>query len=212
MIRKLYNFCNRNWWQINTVLLLLILALILLTMVGCVSDTRTGVKIEKRTVTISRTVQQILAPNGDIVKLESVTKTVTDENGQQIGSEEVTVRPPEVVGKLASLVGAGIGIATGVPAAGAAAEKAVDWLTTLVTGGTLAATTAGTGYVAMKRKTATDDARRRADELERQRNELIDGVERAKSTLEPNAWATLTTHLECEQSADTKAAVAKRTE
>jgi hypothetical protein len=161
--------------------LIVLLAAILL--VGCGTETRTDVRVEKRTVTISRTVQQILAPNGDIVKLESVTKTVADENGQQIGSEEVTVRPPEVVGKLASLVGTGVSLATGVPAAGAAAEKAVDWLTTLITGGSLAATTAGTGYVAMRRKTAIDEANRRVREVERHRDQLIDSVETARDEL-----------------------------
>ncbi len=190
-------------------LVALLIALGLL--VGCGTETRTDVRVEKRTVTISRTVQQILAPNGDIVKLESVTKTVSDENGQQIGSEEVTVRPPEVVGKLASLVGTGVSLATGVPAAGAAAEKAVDWLTTLITGGSLAATTAGTGYVAMRRGKRVEEERRRAEELARHRDQLIDSVEQAREELTDDEDEKFVSVLGVKQDRDLQDYIQRRT-
>lgn len=47
-MRRLYNFCNRNWWQIHTTLLLVILALILATMAGC-TQTRTETASVERT-------------------------------------------------------------------------------------------------------------------------------------------------------------------
>jgi uncharacterized protein YceK len=48
VIRSFYNFCNRNWWQINTVMLLVILALILALMAGC-TETRTETASVERT-------------------------------------------------------------------------------------------------------------------------------------------------------------------
>lgn len=189
-----------------------------LSLMSCGSETRTQIHVQKRIVTVSRTIQQVLAPDGmTVVKLESVTRTVTDENGEQIGNEEVTVKPPEIVGSLSKFVGAAAGLAGG-PVVQQVAEKATDWLTTLITGGSLAATTAGTGYVAMRRKTAVDEARRRAAELEQQRDELIDGIERSKSRLKTivddrgvSAWEHGKVALEAEQSRGTKAAVKSRT-
>jgi hypothetical protein len=190
---------------------LLFTLLIAVLFVGCGTETRTDVQIQKRTVTISRTIQQVLAPDHvTIIKLESVTKTVTDENGTQIGSEEVTVKPPEVVGSLAKFVGVAAGLAGG-PVAQQVAEKATDWLTTLITGGTLAATTAGTGYVAMKRKTATEDARRRAAELERHRDQLIDSVEAAREELDDEADKRFTKALGVKQDRDLQDYIQERT-
>lgn len=54
-------------------------------------------------------------------------------------------------------------------------------------------------------------AGKKALDTRRQRNELIAGVERAKGDLPPDSWGVLTKHLEAEQNADTKAAVAART-
>ena len=51
---------------------------------------------------------------------------------------------------------------------------------------------------------------KKAIEAGRQRNELIDGIERAKADL-GDKWETLTSHLEAEQSKDTKAVVRKHT-
>jgi uncharacterized protein YceK len=48
MIRTIYNLINRNWWQIISVLLLVILALILALMAGC-TETRTETASVERT-------------------------------------------------------------------------------------------------------------------------------------------------------------------
>lgn len=53
-------------------------------------------------------------------------------------------------------------------------------------------------------------AGKKAVEAGRQRNELIDGIERAKADL-GDKWETLTGHLEAEQSRDTKEVVRKHT-
>lgn len=54
-------------------------------------------------------------------------------------------------------------------------------------------------------------AGKKAIDATRQRNELIDGVERAKDTLPDGAWFELKKHLEAEQNSDTKAVVKART-
>jgi hypothetical protein len=67
-----------------------------------------------------------------------------------------------------------------------------------IAGGILGLITAGvTGWKAVKNG--------------RQRDELIDGIERSKEKLGAQGWEALTGELEKEQSADTKRAVAKRT-
>jgi hypothetical protein len=236
--RSWYDFCNRNWWQLDLLQNCLLIAAIgviiylivrlqkygipllaLAVLVGCGSETRSDVLIQKRVVTVSRTVQTVLAPDGvTLVKLESVTRTVTDENGQQIGSEETTVKAPEIVGSLARTAGTVATLATGSPAIGQAAEAGVNWLNSLLVGGPLAASTAGAGYLATRRKTMLEDANRRVREVERQRDEVIDGVERAKTRLSTimdekmtPAWEHLTTALEAEQSRDTVAVIKART-
>ncbi len=82
-----------------------------------------------------------------------------------------------------------------------------------------AITTAAAGWAAMRRgKTAREEAEARAkaeadaERLERQRNEIIDGIERAKPELERhgNAWPVLTETLEKEQSKDTVKVVKER--
>jgi hypothetical protein len=64
----------------------------------------------------------------------------------------------------------------------------------------------GAGALAwMRKKNAAEQAG-----LVRQRNEIADGVERAKAELTPEQWKAVRLHLEAEQSADTKAAIKAR--
>lgn len=49
-----------------------------------------------------------------------------------------------------------------------------------------------------------------AGTVRRQRDELIDGVERSKKDLPPKHWGKLRSHLEAEQSRDTKTVVKNR--
>lgn len=117
---------------------------------GCGSETRQETRTEKRIVTVSKTITQQITPNGDIVQLESITRTITDETGQQIGESQTEIKPPQIVGSLGKAVGTGVALLTGSGAAGQAAEAGIDWLTGLLGAGATGAVGAGTGAVAMR--------------------------------------------------------------
>lgn len=65
MIRKLYNLCNRNWWQIVTTMLLVILSLVLLLMAGCATNTRSEA---------SRVLERVETPTPDGGKIVRETE------------------------------------------------------------------------------------------------------------------------------------------
>jgi hypothetical protein len=85
-------------------------------------------------------------------------------------------------------------------------------LTGPLAGGGVVGVIASFGYMFLRRKNEAEKS-----ELATQRNELIAGVERSKSTLstikvgESNAWEQLTANLEAEQSKKTKDAVREQT-
>jgi hypothetical protein len=133
------------------ILLFAALVAILFIMTGCGTETRQETRTERRTVTVSKTITQQITPNGDIVQLESVTRTTTDETGQQIGESQTEIKPPQIVGSLSKAVGTGVALLTGSGAAGQAAEAGIDWLTGLIGAGATGAVGAGTGAVAMRR-------------------------------------------------------------
>lgn len=190
--------------------------LVVLLLTSCGTETRAEVETQKRIVTVTKEIrQEINWQTGEVATLETITQTTTDESGNQIGLTSVEVKPPQV----AKLAGAAAALLTGNPAASKPVEAAVDWFTTMLAGGGTAATVAGGGYVALRReKRRAADLLEERDELERQRNEIIDGVEEAKARLKTikidedrTAWTLLKTDLERKQSRDTIDAVRKQT-
>jgi hypothetical protein len=177
-------------------LLLTILCAVLI--VSCGTETRQTTSVEKRIVTVSKTVTQQIAPNGDIVQLESITRTVTDESGKQIGESQTEIKPPQIVGSLAKAVGTGVTLLTGSGGAGQVAEAGIDWLAGLLGAGATGAVGAGTGAVAIRK-------------LQRQRNELIDSVENAMGILPDDMREKFTDKLAAVQSVDTQRIIYERT-
>lgn len=198
--------------QLIRIALWFILGAIVPSFIGCAQNRESTVEQHKIIKTVTKTVRDTLAPSGDIVRLTEITTTITDENGTQLESGRTETEAPQIVGSIAKLAGAAAG-AVGGPVAQQVVTQGIGWLEAALGGGSLAATTAATGYVAMRRKSAHDEMKERAEEAERQRNELIDGVERAKAKLKPygGAWEATKEALEAEQSNDTKAVVRNRT-
>lgn len=165
---------------------------------GCAARSETTIQGHRQTKTITRTVRQEITPTGQIVELTTISSIMVNENTGETQAGTTEVMPPKIVGDLASLAGALAGGGTG-QVVRAGVEKGVDWLTTIL--GTLggAGATAAAGHVVIGRV------------LKRQRDEVIQGVERAKGNLSSEAWEALTSALEKEASADTKVAVARRT-
>ena len=176
--------------------------------VGCTRNEETAKSVQRTARTIEKTVSQTIAPTGEIVQLTTTRTTITDEGTGETISAHTETTAPQVVGAIGKLAGVAAGVVGG-PTASAVVEKGIGWLEAMIGGGGLAATTAATGYVATRRKRAVDEAKEEIDRIARQRNELIDGIERSKSELGEH-WDTLTQHLEAEQSHDTKAVIRDR--
>jgi cell division protein FtsB len=189
---------------------------VVLVFASCGQQTET-LRKESRTLrreTIEK--RQEITPNGQLIQL--TTRTVTIENeatGEKI-SETVEVEAPKFLGSLADVGKAlvvGAGAAVGGPAGGAAADML--WQTLAGVGGAGAA--AATGKMAIegrRRKKLEEEIEEiadRADTLERQRNELIDGVESAKDHMDDATWGKVAKTLEDNQHDDTIAEVRKRT-
>lgn len=135
----------------------------------------------KETITVIVPPLTVHSPVGDITT-EPVQATMTRQSAT-VSTEAKTldVSPPA---------------GTGQAVASAAAATGTPW-------GAMIGGAISLGVAAFGAKKAVD--------FRRQRNELIDGVERAKEALPAEAWGHLTTALEAEQNADTKNAVAART-
>lgn len=72
-------------------------------------------------------------------------------------------------------------------------------------------TTTAAGYLATKRKTATDNANRRVIEIERHRNQLIDSVEAAREVLPDDVDEKFVTVLGVKQDKDLQTYIQQRT-
>jgi hypothetical protein len=169
-----------------------------LCLAGCATESRSDVQTTKRIVTVTRTLQQVYAPNGDLVLLEGATKVVTDETGQQIGESETISRPPQVLSVAAKVVGTGIAALTGSATAGQAAEAGVNWISGLLGAGAAGGTAGGAGWLALRR-------------TRRQRDELIEGVEKSKDVLSEEDWDKVKAKLASAQSSDTQRVVYEMT-
>jgi hypothetical protein len=118
------------------------------------------------------------------------TQIIRERTQVEVEKERKTIDMPNMAPLLAAAAGGTpwVALISGVLGLGVAAfagKKAVD-----------------------KGRTAREVALQR-EEVTRQRNELIDGIERAKEDL-GEQWEVLTAHLEAEQSHDTKKAVKAR--
>lgn len=165
------------------------LLLTLLVLAGCGSERDTQIKTVEKVE--SYTGPLVLdTPIGQFVA--QPVKHVMVRSEDTVEREEKRIRMPE----LGSVIAAAPALAGPLGIAG-----------TLL--GVI--TTAAAGWSALKRgKTARDEATAR-ELAERQRDEIIDGVESSKAKLDPTAWGTLTTELEKKQSRDTIEAVKART-
>ena len=183
------------------------LLLLILVLTGCGTTSRAVVETVQETRTSAKTVTQEIAPNGDIVQLASTTTTFTTTDTDTKSTEYVEVEPPKIVGSIAGIIKAAVASSAG-PAAPLVAAG-IDWFTTLLTGGSTLAVASGAGALAL-RKQQNEKAT-----AERQRDEIIKGIERAKADLvsskvttaagpDGDAWALLVAALEAEQSKDTQ--------
>lgn len=170
MIRALYNFFNRNWWQVVSALLAVILAL-LLTGCGTSTDrqTRTVERLETRTGPLV-----VDTPIGQFVARPVAHVMVRSQD--EVERTEKRIDAPEI-GQIAQAASGGspIGTIIGI-------------------GGALVAAFAG----------------KKALDYRRQRNEIVDGIERGSADMPDEAWKPMRAALEAEQSHDTKAAVKGR--
>jgi len=161
---------------------LAIIVLLAFILTGCGAETRSDVRTEKRIVTVTKEIRQEISPSGEIVQLESVTRTTTSEDGQQIGQTETEIKPPQIMGMVATLAKVGA-TAMGGPAAGAAVSQGIDLISTLI-GTSAAAVPAGMGYVALrKRKSEADALKEELETADRHRRQLVKSVERARDEL-----------------------------
>lgn len=191
MIRTLYRFCNRNWWQIHTIRLLLLILGWVLALAGCGSErTEQQNTVEQETWEAGPTVFE--TPVGTVVMHK--TGLVRKLSRYRTTTEQQQYTFPEA----RDVGGAILGGLTG-PLAG---------------GGIVGLLAAGAGWLIQKKNNAEKA------ELRGQRDELIDGAERMKGKLsnieDPEnpkltAWDHAKVALEAEQSKGTKAAVKART-
>jgi len=179
--RKIYECCNRNWWQIIAALVVVIVALMLTFLAGC------GYSSQEREQT-----HQMTRVTGTVAGLpmDATVESVGQRSMQSAGETDDTLFKALGQGITTALAG-GSNLATG-----GAAGLAVGLL--------------GMGVAWMRGRSATKAV---AD----QRDELIDGAERSKATLETiktgedtTAWDHLKEALEAEQSKATKDAVKAR--
>ena len=180
---------------------------------GCAS-TREG-QTDKQSYTREETVTvtQVLAPTGEIVQLtEKTVKIVNAEEGTT-SHENVTVETPKIVGTLAEVVKSGLKTAANglVPGVGGAA---VDYTWQIVTGAL------GLGGTGIASKIAMNAARKRKEEeekrleeedkrlaAERQRNEIILSIEKAKHSMPKESWDKAKEAMASVQSSDTQRTV-----
>lgn len=177
-------WCDRNPRLSVTVLVIPAIILAALPMSGC------GTTTDRQTKTVERTTTQTApitldTPVGQIVV--QPTQVTVSREASEVEQERKTIDLPPVPPLLqAAASGFPFGpLIGGIVGAGGIAGALHQMLR------------------AGKAKTSHRTA-------ERQRDELIDGIERAKSELPDGAWETLRTHLEAEQSHDTKVAVKGR--
>jgi hypothetical protein len=152
MIRVLYRLINRNWWQITSALLgVILLLLLLLAMGGC-----TRSESQARTVEIEKTTG---TENGKPVDLTTIRRTQTETQ------TTAGIDPQAIASAVSTAVSAAIPGADSIGRAVAAAfpkpEPANDWPTLAGTvGATLTAAT--TGYLALKKREQMKAPRGRA--------------------------------------------------
>jgi hypothetical protein len=186
---------------LGTVLAILCLIVWALFLTGCGSETRAEMRTEKRIVTVTKEIRQEISPSGEIVQLESVTRTTTSEDGQQIGQTETEIKPPQVMGMVATLANVGA-TAIGGTAAGAAVSQGIDLISTLI-GTSAAAVPAAAGYVALrKRKSEADALKEELETADRHRRQLVKSVEHARSVLPDDADEQFITALAKKQDDD----------
>jgi hypothetical protein len=205
---------NIDWvrlsWQamaaVFSLLFWVSVGLVILTLCGCGSETRAETRTEKRIVTVTKEIRQEISPTGEIVQLETVTRTTTSEDGQQIGQTETEIKQPQVVGMIAALAKAGAAVIGG-PAAGQAAQTGIDLISTLL-GTSAAVVPAGMGYVALrKRKSEADALKEELEIADRHRRQLVKSVEHARSVLTKDDDENFTTALAKKQDDDLQAYV-----
>lgn len=169
----LYRFVNSNWWQIPTILVLLLLAIIL-----CLSGCGTSSDRQTKTVEVEKYQTGQLAidtPIGQfVVQPTQFQRLRTEDETEQ---KRTALDMPEV------------------PALVAAASGGTPW--------GIIAGLGGAAIAAFMGKKAIDAGR--------QRNELIDGVELAKSAIDPQAWDKAKVAMAAAHSVDTQRAVWERT-
>lgn len=189
MIRAIYRFCNRNWWQIHTLAILVILALMLALMAGCgATSTRDTSTVEREDLVVGSLI--VDSPFGRFVMHPAkVTRFRTEDTRENV---EKAYNYPEI----SAIGGAALGGLAG-PLAG---------------GGFVGLIASGALWLMQRKNTAEKT------DLRGQRDELIDGAERAKVRLKmivddrgTSAWEHAKAALEAEQSKSTKAAVKART-
>jgi len=191
---------SRRWW-VEITLCIFGSMFILIALTSCGAETRSDVQIQKRIMTVTKEIRQEISPSGEIVQLESVTRTTTSEDGQQIGQTETEIKPPQIMGMVATLAKVGA-TAMGGPAAGAAVSQGIDLISTLI-GTSAAAVPAAAGYVALrKRKSEADALKEELETADRHRRQLVKSVEHARSVLPDDADEQFITALAKKQDDD----------
>ncbi len=146
MIRALYRFVSRNWWQINAAGLLVILALILALMSGC-AQSRTSEQTETQKidkVTLTGTVPMTGADGAIVQAPVSFTLNRT-------GTEQADRQAETKSGIDGAAIGREIAAALGPVMSAAVASGGVPWAQILGGAGT-AVVAATTGYLALAKR------------------------------------------------------------
>jgi hypothetical protein len=169
-----------------------------LLLAGCAQNREQERQANRTMKRVTTEVRQEITPAGQIVRLVTKTTTIEREDTGEVLSERTETETPEILG---TVVGLAKGVATA--AAGPAGGMAVDFIWQLAAGLGITGAAGGAGKLALDSRRH----RRERGDLERQRKELVDGIERAKETMPPDVWDRAKVAMAGAQSDDTQRAV-----
>lgn len=187
--------------EIGLTLLIILVMLVTMALTGCkeVTDTTRDVKKTSRTIEITKT--QTITPEGQIVVLTTRKTTLTDEITGEVINSTSEQSAPEVLGQLGGLVKAGVTAVAG-PVAGNAAGGLLDYAWQALAGAGAVGVSTAAGVKAVRNGKRANEMAAAKEELERHRQQLIEGMEDAKEEMDPETWKKVKAALAAKQDRD----------
>lgn len=154
--RRFYQWCNRNWWQIHTAMIMAILALLAFALMGC-TQTQTREQTETQKIDKVTVTGTVPFQGADGIIQVPVSFTI-----DRTGTEQRERQAESKTGMDGAAIGREMAAALGPVISTAMASTGVPWAQIL--GGVGTATVAATtGYLALKKREQLRPERRQRD-------------------------------------------------